>query len=518
MAIITIKKSPQHSRCKSVNPLTSTFAVATLLLSPYANAAAWRVTSTLDLRETYTDNVRLASPATQSDFITDISPGVSISADGPRLKVKSKYAFHYLHYLRDAQGHSIFHQLDADAKAELIENFLFLDGAAAVSQQNISPLGPQSTDISSVNGNRTNIKTYRVSPYITNRFGSVATSELRYTHSSVSASTGGLQDTQNDGVSLNVNSGDTFRTLGWGLQYIYNKNTYDNAQDVANTSLTGNLRYKVTPQFYLTATGGYDKYKYVSATTEPEGAFYAAGFSWKPSERTSISAGAGNRFFGKTYSLQASVRSRRSVWHVSYIEEITTTQSQFAIPVTNNTSDLLNQLFLSSIPDPVQRQQAIDRLGLPATITQQFNYFTNQYFLQKNLQASVAITGARNTGIFSVFNIKRESQTAAGLIGGFPGTDSQTFDGSTHQQGVNALWNWRITPVTSANFNAGYSRTQQESTDAEQRLRTYRIALARQFQPKLGGVLELRRVNQTSDLAGSNFTENAVSASLSMRF
>jgi uncharacterized protein (PEP-CTERM system associated) len=290
---------------------------------------------------------------------------------------------------------------------------------------------------------------------------------------------------------------------------------------VDTTATTASLQYLVTPQFYLTGTGGYESYNYASIVPETGGASYTAGFSWKPTARTSITASAGRRFFGRTFALESSVRSRATVWQISYNEDITTAQSQAAIPTSVSTSDFLNQLFMSSIPDAAARQEAVDRFiattGLSPTLPQSNNFFSNQFFLQKNLRASAAFTGAKNTVVFGLFNTRREAQTAlpeTGL-GGALGTG---LNANTRQTGADLLWSWRLTPVTSANLNASYSRTRELSTDALQITRLARIALTRRLKTNLDATIELRRQMQNSSVPEGSYVENAVSALVSMKF
>jgi uncharacterized protein (PEP-CTERM system associated) len=211
-----------------------------------------------------------------------------------------------------------------------------------------------------------------------------------------------------------------------------------------------------------------------------------------------------------------------SLWQVSYDEGVTTSQSQFAIQATSNTSDFLNQLFLGSIPDPVARQRAVDRFilstGVTPVLSRPVNYFTNQFFLQKSLQASVALTGAKNTVVLGLFNTSRKAQTALSATDALLGATSQALDANTRQTGVNATWDWRVTALTNASLNATYARTRLETNNAMQRQKVLRGVVAMQIQPRLHGGLELRRQIQTSDLAGADYTENAISVFLSMRF
>ncbi len=501
----------------------SAVTMATLLLSSWAHAAEWKFTPTVEVAEIYTDNLRLTPRGMEnSEFITQISPGLTIEGTGRQLKVKARYEMQNLAYTKQG-GTNTNHQFAGDAHAELAKNLFFLDGKAQVSQQTISPFAAQSDSTVNLSNNRTEVRSYSLSPYLQHRFGSTASTELRYTHDAVTTDTGGLLDNESDGIFFSVNSGPSFRTLGWGLHYSQRNTDYDHANSLKTEETAANLYYLLTPRFKLTATAGYEKYNYASLGGEkPEGRFWTGGFSWAPTERTSIAANAGHRFYGKTFSLLANHRTRRTAWSLGYNDDITTSQAQYLIPATTDTSLFLNELWQSSIPDPETRQQIVDSFildaGLPNTLNHSINTLTNRVFLQKRWLASVAVNGAKNTLLFSVFNTRREAQTSGGVDTALLGAGNLALEDNTHQRGVNALWNWRMSARTSANFSAGYTQAESLATDLRTDTRTYRMALTRNFHRKLKGTLEYRRLQQNFNQPARDLRENAVTASLLMTF
>ncbi len=523
MVITTNNAEGDRKRHPTLLPIACAVATALLILPPCAAAAEWKIAPTLDLKESYTDNVKLAMDgAEKSDFVTQISPGISVTGTGPGLKFNMHYVMQNLAYAREKDKNTTAHQLDGHTHAELLKNLFFLDGAASIKQQNISAFGPQAVDNINITDNRTDVRSYSLSPYLHHRFGSTASSELRYTHESVNTGKGGLLDAETDRILFNVNSGTAFRTVGWGLQYSDQEIDHRDANSIGLATASGNLRYLVSEKFTLNASAGYEKNRYASISDNPQGAFWSAGFSWKPSERTSLSSSAGHRFYGKTFSLSAHHRARQSVWSAGYNEDITTTQSQFLVPATIDTSAFLDQLWKAGIPDPIMRQQAIDAFirdtGIPTALSQNFNTFTNRVFLQKSLQASVALNGARNTLLLSIFDTSRDAQTAQSIDNALLGASNSLLDDRTKQLGANVLWNWRISPRTSANASAGYSKIDSFPTGRKSKHKTLGLALTRQFQPKLKGTIELRRQQQSSTESTGNFRENAINASLSMGF
>lgn len=525
--MVTTTAKVTRNRHRALVPAICSAAAAMALLSSPSGAADWKITPTLELRETYSDNIGLfAAGNEKSDFVTQINPGISLKGNGPRLKVNARYGMQNLIYAEESSRNAVRHLLSADANAELLDDFLFLDGKASISQQNISAFNAQTADSINTTNNLTETRTYSISPYLRHRFGSTATSELRYTHDSVDSSTSGLLAREADHILLKIISGTAFNTLGWGLDYSKQRTDYTSAgaADLDMESLSGQLRYRILPRLSLIGTGGYEKFSYLSISDKPESAFWSAGFSWTPAERTSLMASAGKRFFGTTYALKANHRTRRTVWNVDYSEDITTTQSQFLVPATIDTANFLGQLLTTQYPDLTseERQKVIDdfirQTGLPSSLSESINYFTNRVLLQKRLQASVALNGAKNTLVLSVFNMLREAQTSQDIDSSLLGSSNLALYDNTRQVGASALWNWRLSAVTSANIGVGYTRISSIGTDRKDNTRTLKIGLARKFQPKLHGALDFRHNQRDSNLSGGDYSENAITASLLMSF
>ncbi|MGE5622504.1 MAG: TIGR03016 family PEP-CTERM system-associated outer membrane protein, partial [Bacillota bacterium] len=297
---------------------------------------------------------------------------------------------------------------------------------------------------------------------------------------------------------------------------------YKSAEDVSTRAVSGSLRYLLSPRVALTASAGYEDNSYASIGPEPKGRFWTLGAAWAPSERTSVAASAGRRFFGKTLTLNAQHRTRMTVWSVAYEENLTTTRSQFLVPLAQDTASFLNELWKSSIPDQMARneqvQQFIRDANLPATVITPVNSFTNRVFLQRSAQASAAWRGAKNTLILSLFHIEREPESvpdadrflAAG-IGALAGE-------ATRQTGVGLQWSRRLGPHTSANAGASYSRVRSLATGRRDNDASATLGVIHQLQQKVHGGVQLRRLEKRSNQPGGEFRENAIAAFLQVNF
>jgi uncharacterized protein (PEP-CTERM system associated) len=505
-------------------PLAAPFAMLALLMSPQCRAD-WKVTPAVDLRETYTDNVRLeSSESARSQFITDLAPSLSIASDGPRLKLHAAFATHLYAYSDDRiEGtNRSQRQLAADAKAKLIEDLLFFDGSASIGQQSISAFGPQVNNNGYSSTNRTEVSTWRVSPYLAHRFGSAATAELRYVRDSVKSGDRGLGDSTGDTVSLSIASGPAFRTVGWGLQYSRQDLDDSFARKSRAETASASLRFRISEALSLNANGGYDKYDYEALGGKTAGKSYSLGFTWSPSLRTSIQASAGKRYFGSSYSLIASHRSRSTVWSVNYNDAVTTTRSQFLLPATVDTAALLDNLFRANYPDPLARQQAVDAYlratGLPSSLANNINYFSNRFILQKQLQAAAAFNTAKTTTIFSLNGMKRNALSTQQSDSALLGSSLSTLNDNTRQFGGSAVLNYRINTRTGINLLLSKTRTKSLSTGIKDNQKLLSLTMTRQLQRKLKGAVELRRNQGSAEIQGGRtYRENAISASLSLQ-
>lgn len=503
--------------------IVSTIAFFLLVFSPHAHAAYWKLTPTIAMAETYTDNVKLKGPgAEQHATITQLSPGLTIAATGQRLKMQLNYVLQNSYYSGLNNEQTTNHLLRANAKAALAKDLFFLDGSASVTQQNLSPFGQVADNDLNLSENRVEVRTYSVSPYFRRNFENKFTAELRYAHDSVTNKTDGTSfsniDSQADNVLFSLKSGSAFRSINWGLNYSHQNIHYEKQTPLEMEKSTASLSYVISPLFRLTSTLGYEKNSYISLGEKPSGIFWSAGFTWTPSARTNFILNGGHRFFGKTYALTLSQRARMSVWSLGYNEDITTTRGQFLVPATNNTSAFLNQLWQTSIPDATTRQQVVDNFikdsGLPSALTQPINTFTNQVFLQKSLQGSAAFTGVQNTLVLSLFNTEREAQSSGTLETAItPGLLS-----NVRQTGANALWNWKLSPRTNTTVSAAYTRANSLNSGVIDNAKTLRVSASRQLQSKLKATLEVRRVQKESTLVIGNYNENAVTLYLLLGF
>jgi uncharacterized protein (PEP-CTERM system associated) len=494
-----------------------------------ANAAEWDIQPRLMVSETYTDNVRMGGGIGfggfggigrrgGSEFITQINPGIGITGKSRRFDVNINYTLNNLIYARN-ERFLMRHQLNSHGTAEVIKDHFFVDANAVVTQQNVSLLGPLALDNASLTGNRRSTHSWGVSPYARQRFKNFAAGELRYTHSEVSSSIRNFSSYAADSAIFMLNSGSDFRTLGWGIDLNHTEvnrkfsgSSLRRLGTIKMDRAIASLKYAVTSHFDLIGTAGYEYNSFISIRGKPSSHLWTIGFSWIPTQRTSISASGGQRFFGTTYAASIDHRTRSTVWNLSYVEDITTFGGQ------SSSGGILSAGMLSSLFSGIQEGQILLDQGLPSSFANPNNFLTNRLFLLKRLQGSLTLNGKKNSLVFRAFNYSRKSFSPDEEDAGLIGLANARLTRDTVQTGGNVLWNHRLSPRSNANFNLGYIRRSYGVTNQKDDNIIVSASLNKQFTPNTTGSIMYAHHRRESDRNNSSYAANRVTATVNLNF
>jgi len=524
---ITTAKLPDNVRTGRLPVILrlTPLALAAMLLSAECHAD-WRIAPRIDLRESYSDNVGLQSGGNgHGSFISEAAPSINISTTGPRLKLNANAGWRLFAYSdRDAPNlQNSERSYSGTAQAMLVDQLLYVDAGASSTRRAISAFGPVSNNTFS-STNRTDITTWRISPYLRHRFGSTADMTLRYMRDSVEGGTQvGFGNTMATTRSADITSGSAFTTIGWNASYYHQELSERRAGDSSSENSSIGLRWNLIRRFSLTTNVGYDKYEYPILNESTSGPSWMAGFIWTPSTRTSVQASFGHRYFGKTGLLRSSYRTQRSVWSLDYNDQITTSRSQFLLPAAIDTAAMLDSLFAASFPDPAQRQQAVQAYiaatGLPPTLADSINYLSNRYIRVKRLNGAATFRGARSNLTFTLYDEVRDAlsmqQSDSTLLLG----QLATLNDNTRQRGVATYLDYRLSPRSKAYANLSVSRVRSLSSDVTSDNNEIRLGLNHRFAPRTQGSLEVRRTHGSLALVnGRGYHENALVATLSVQY
>jgi uncharacterized protein (PEP-CTERM system associated) len=486
-----------------------------------AFAAEWRLAPRAEVRTTWSDNVRLGHDGERrGDFVQEAEPGFTASGKGHRFSVDVDYTADLLWYLRGQGDSGLRHKLQAGLGAELLDELLFIDAKALIGQQNISPFGEQFVDNVHAAANRATVYVASVSPFLRQRLGSFAKSELRYTHDSFSSNNDALAASETDRAMLDLKNGSSLVNLGWGLHAEGERVHFARSGTLINSRKRADVSVKLLSTLAVTASAGHERYGYTALDTLPQGSSRMLGLHWRPSTRTELELASGRRFFGKTYALNASHRARLGAVMLSYQEDITNAQAQFRIGTVDSTSAFLDRLWTLAVPDATLRKEKIDSFlreaGSPLGVPGATNAFSNRYFLQKSAQANLGLQGARNLVMLTAHATTRIVQSASFAPpppDGLPSPFDDMHD--TREVGLQALWRLKFNARTQSTFNASTDRVAMAAIGRTDRHHTLRAGLAHQWSRQLRGSVELRHVRQSSNLIPGSAREHAIAVTLS---
>jgi uncharacterized protein (PEP-CTERM system associated) len=502
-------------------PRAVTFPVPVLMLLSLpgaAHAADWSVLPILSVRESYTDNVNLApSEGARGELTTEVSPGVNITAnDGPRLNLALSYALQKVLYRRQADRTN--QHLDAAGHAEVLPDWLFLNVRSSIGLQNISAFGPQRVDATQVTNNSSQVRSHSFSPYLQHYFRGLATAVLRYDHQRVDS--GGLLGVRNNSANLRLTGDKDGRGWNWDLNL--DRRHIDDAAAAPVTMTDGalSLSFPLNNSISLFGTGGYEKKDYKATRGTPAGHNWSAGARWAPSPRTMVSGSFGHRYFGKTYTLDASYRMRSMLWTLNYSEDITSTHGQFLSIPPAALSDFLYQLWETRVPDPQKRLQTIkvflmisQMLGKDGNV----DFFSHRYYLQKSMRLATVYSGTRGALALHLSTTRRLAQTSSVIDSVLLGPDELALEDHTRQSAAQIGWNWRMSARGGLTVGASHNRVQSLSTGREDRNSMLRVSLSHQLQANISADVSLRHSRHTSN-TGGNYRENGVSAAVTVAF
>lgn len=490
-----------------------------------AYAVEWRFEPSVAASAIYTDNVNQSENNPEDALILSVTPGFNLNSHGSRrVQASMNYSLTGVSRFSEDNSTDLFHNLGAVGKAELIEDFLFLDGTARISQELLSLTGSPA-DATTNNSNRATVGVYSLSPYIQKRFGTFATGQARYSTGGAIFGDNSGSDSVSNAFTAGLSSGPQFNDLSWGLNYSLRQ--LDSNSTGGNSTFetaSATLGYALTRKFRVFGTYGQEWNEFLNASGA-DGSYYSVGFGWAPSRRTSIEASIGERYFGRTYSLSANHKMRATNIQVSYSEDVSDISQQLLrdsgrifwvcggrLIETLDFNQPSGQATTCTGPfTGAQVALGLNSLGVPLSdlIAAGFvdQVLANGIYVIKTFNVGVSWSRSRLGLGLAVFDTKRIYQSV-------PGTED-------HTQGVSSTVSYRLSPHTSANGSVSLSRNSTVSPVNPSRqddLATLSLGINHRFDKDLSGALTYRYQQRNSDALNSDFNENSLTATANMRF
>jgi len=478
----------------------------------------WVFVPSITVRGTATDNVdQLPDNRARSDFITEIIPGIRIDGSGRRVKLHLDYRMDNLIYARDSSQNDLRNFLNAFGSLEAIEHFLFIDARAAIDQEAISPFGPRPTD-TTTSANRTETRTYQVSPYVQGRLAGTTNYLVRYDYTDLHSTSTATGNERTSLVTARLQGETRIDALGWSADATSQRSDFETARDTQDDRVRGTAIYAFDPQLHVHVTAGYERNNYITLQTEGN-TTYGGGFEWAPTQRSKVFGNWEHRFFGDGWNYGASNRSPYLALSFSDKRDVTTdAQSRIGGAGYTAAYNMLFAALATRIPDPADRASEVQRLlesgNIPGDLGLPSDFVVGNSYIERRQEASAAILGVRNTISFAVYRLTRDNLVATG-----PDVPPATTP-NTREWGASANLGHKVTPFTTFNLGGTWRETSATSgADITSKEWTARTGLATHFGRHTTGTLEYRYTHFNSD-AGTNsdYTENALIATLFYQF
>jgi uncharacterized protein (PEP-CTERM system associated) len=510
----------------------------------YQIVPGWTFTPGFEMRETFTDNVAYrahnkslpegAPPNAYEDFVTELDPAIKLIGDERRLKFQLRYLAQSLIYANNTQLSDVRHRLFSAAQAELLPQFLYFDGSTSISQQNTfstgrgitSNFGP-GTFLGGVGdninyvGDRTDVLSYNLSPYIRSRLRNIATVELRYTYSDFAPIADSADNKNNFSSSLTrgyralVESGPMFTRFKWRLGFDRRDASFSSgtilgkaqsgSKNIFEKYFTS-LEYLIVPQFAALGTVGYEDNDFAGALFDgkrPRGVIWDLGGRWAPSTRTSLQATYGQRFYGDRVFLDLSHRAQHALFHVSYTEE-PTLGALVAQAGTNCTAGGLQG---ASITNPDGSFQTCSSGPGPSNQN-------SDVLIRRLLTATATYTGLRNDLTVQFYRENREYVNRSQAV--------QQADQDL--LGITGIWTHSLTPDTSMDAAVTWSDVQigkngqANAFNSPGQIWNYTLNLNHRLSHNVAALVGFRRVDRSADDPNQEYSENRVFGSIRFNY
>jgi hypothetical protein len=428
------------------------------------SAPAYLIRPYASVSETLTDNVNNVHAPRDAAAYTNLAPGLSISADTPRLQAVLSGNLNTALYIPSSNLNQVYGSLYANGFGTVVPDALFVNLNSAVTQSTPLP-GFGFRNLSQLPTNQqTQVFSTTVSPFLRKSYDGLVDTQLAYTFNStnfggntrvvvtpVSTPTSLASSTSNEGTFIATTGRDFSRTLA---RLTLDASNYNSGSTNQSSQFSGftDLEYRIMPQVAALARVGYQNQQYpfaqaatfVGATWLIGGAIGTYGYGSGPGY-LALEYGRQQGVNGFTGSARYNI-TPTMVFTASLIQGISSSGQDIGSTLASSTLDPFG-----SIVDEYS--------GLPVTFYSPGVGLTNNPYRQHvlNLGVSDAI-GVNNYSLYGYY-ANQQLLTPTILAPVTPLISAPTISSisaPTRSIGVNFTWNRSVRPDLNGYASLGY--------------------------------------------------------------
>lgn len=473
---------------------TRLVAAVLLLLAPAAQADRWAVDAGVATTLTWSSNAELGIGASgaQADTILNVRPRATVRGEGARLKVSGSLAVDAAAYANGTQSTRALPAVDLRGHVEAVQRFLFIDFGTRATRTHQDLFGIGNNDTASVNTITTG--QVNLSPYIE----SALSESTRYRIRSDNSWSRDLGDETSQTAAAAGYFGSHQivlehdpRPFGWRGELTRDETRYRSSaiEPIIFDVLRVSADYALGEN--LSAGLRFGREHSVRSGVDSWTRIYGWQTRWQPTQRTSLVAFEEKRSFGSSWNLRFDHRTPKIAWGLASSRLLETTP-QFALnlPASSNVAGMLDAIFTTRYPDPVERARVVADFmatnGMAGATQQPIAIFAQRLSIATTNSASLTLIGARSTITFSAFGQRTEDVPDASLqLLGSAITNNQ-------QTGATAAFSYRLSPTLTFNTSADWSRISALKSDDLTRQASLRAQLALLLTPKTSAAAGVR--------------------------
>ena len=310
---------------QKINLLTLAYIFILLCITiPSAHAVTFKIEPSLLLEGTYKYNEKRPSVPASQEFISRVSPAISISETSARTNSSLDYALHKkTNFSQNIDN--LDHEAHAIGNLALIKNYVNISAIGNYEQRPDSVDQILLIDDSIQLQDTANFASAYIKGEILNHSKQFFDANMKYTHNISKSDSKIFSNTSSHKLVSSIKEGKNFHRFGWGADASYEELKEANRNLKKIAEVTGNISYLAQRQSGIRLTFGYEsnpQYQQINPNVKRKGRIALVSAFWRSPKNLNAEIMAGNRAFGKTYQIKSNWQTPLTTLSASYGKSI----------------------------------------------------------------------------------------------------------------------------------------------------------------------------------------------------